>query len=166
MQASLWAERPRARPWASTQHLYCWVGLWPQNSCSGKRLLRRRAIRKLNSKLYRSVFFLTRISTNFPLIFAARKINHVLLYSCQKVLVYSCPESTHVLLSKVLLSKIEEDDGEDHEEGDDAEDDLQPLLELTTEGDGTEAALPEQGGVVLMVMMVVVRHCPLLQDRV
>ena len=73
---------------------------------------------------------------------------------------------TLVLLSKVLLSKIEEDDGEDHEEGDDAEDDLQPLLELTTEGDGTEAALPEQGGSVLMVMMVVVRHCPLLQDRV
>ena len=75
-------------------------------------------------------------------------------------------KSTHVLLSNVLLSKIEEDDGEDHEEGDDAEDDLQPLLELTTEGDGTEAALPEQGGVVLMVMTVMMGHWMLFQDGV
>ena len=73
-------------------------GRCAQNSCSGKRLLRRRAIRKLDSKLYRSVFFiLTRMTTNFPLIFAARKINHVLLYSCPHVLL---SKSTHVLLSK------------------------------------------------------------------
>ena len=88
------------------------------------------------------------------------------MYSCQKVLLYSCQKCTHVLLSKVLLSKIEEDDGDDHEEGDDAEGDLQPLLELTSKDDGTQAAFPEPGGAVLMVMMVMVSHCPLLQDRV
>ena len=48
-------------------------GRCAQNSCSGKRLLRRRAIRKFISKLYRRLFFiLTRITTNYPLIFAAR----------------------------------------------------------------------------------------------
>ena len=71
------------------------LGRCTQNSCSGKRLLRRRAIRKFISKLYRRLFFiLTRMTTNFPLIFAARNrkstlvlLSKVLMYSCQ---MYSC----------------------------------------------------------------------------
>ena len=95
--------------------------------------------------------------------YSCQKCTRVLLSKSTRVLL---SKSTHVLLSKVLLSKIEEDDGDDHEEGDDAEGDLQPLLELTSKDDGTQAALPEPGGAVLMVMMVMMSHCPLLQDRV
>ena len=43
-----------------------------------------------------------------------------------------------------------------HQKCDNAENDLQPFLQLTTEDDGIEAALLETGGTVLaMVMMVV-----------
>ena len=39
--------------------------------------------------------------------------------------------------------EIDVDDGGEHEEGDDDEGDLEPLLELASEDDGIEAALLE-----------------------
>ena len=55
-----------------------------------------------------------------------------------------------------LAESVDVDGGEDHEEGEDHDDDLEPLLEFATEDDGVEAALLEAGGTILTVVMVVV----------
>lgn len=54
-----------------------------------------------------------------------------------------------------LAQHIYVEGGEDHEEGEDHDSNLEPLLEFATENDGVEAALLETGGIILMVMVVV-----------
>ena len=46
-------------------------------------------------------------------------------------------------------------DGKDHEDGDDEEEDLAPLLSLALEDNGIETALLKERGAVLVMMMVV-----------
>ena len=53
-----------------------------------------------------------------------------------------------------LAEEIDVGHGKDHEEGDDEEDYLAPLLELATEDDGVETALLEARGTILTVMVV------------
>ena len=60
-------------------------------------------------------------------------------------------------MSLVFLSCefVDVDGGKDHEEGDDEEGNLEPLLEFATEDNGVETALLETGGTILVVTMVV-----------
>ena len=45
------------------------------------------------------------------------------------------------IFGAILPEEIDEDDGKDHEDGDDKEEDLAPLLSLALEDDGIETAL-------------------------
>ena len=57
---------------------------------------------------------------------------------------------------------VDEEDGEDGEAGEDEEGNLEVLLNLTTEVDGVEIALPETGGTVFMMVVVMFGHVFLL----
>ena len=59
------------------------------------------------------------------------------------------------IFGAILPEEIDEDDGKDHEDGDDKEEDLAPLLSLALEDDGIETALLEERGAVLVMMVVV-----------
>ena len=57
----------------------------------------------------------------------------------------------------MLTDGVDEKDGDNHKGREDQEDDLEVLLDLTTEVDGIETALLETGcAVFMMVMMMVV----------
>ena len=60
-----------------------------------------------------------------------------------------------IYLRAISPEEIDEDDGKDHEDGDDEEEDLAPLLSLALEDNGIETALLEERGAVLVVMVVV-----------
>ena len=62
-----------------------------------------------------------------------------------------------------LSEFIDNHNGEDHEGGDDAEEDLQPYLQLPANGDSPQAALLETGGAVLAVMVVMMMFCHYLK---
>ena len=51
--------------------------------------------------------------------------------------------------------EVDEDDGKNHEDGDDEEENLAPLLSLALEDDGIETALFEERGAVLVMVVVV-----------
>ncbi len=51
---------------------------------------------------------------------------------------------------------VDEDDGKHHEDGDDKEEDLAPLLSLALEDDGIETALLEERGAVFVMVVVMV----------
>ena len=56
---------------------------------------------------------------------------------------------------------VDEEDGEDHDDGEGEEGDFAPLLHLATEDDRVETALLESGStvfVVLMMMMMLFGH--------
>lgn len=59
------------------------------------------------------------------------------------------------IFGAILPEEIDKDDGKDHEDGDDEEEDLAPLLSLALEDNGIETALFEERGTVLVVMVVV-----------
>jgi len=51
--------------------------------------------------------------------------------------------------------EVDEANGKNHEDGDDEEEDLAPLLSLALEDDGIETALLEERGAVLVMVVVV-----------
>ena len=65
-------------------------------------------------------------------------------------MVYRLTENYRVLS---LTEEVGGEDEEDHEEGEDEEGDLQPLVHFATEGDGVETLALEAGGVVFVVVM-------------
>ena len=65
-------------------------------------------------------------------------------------MVYRLTENYRVLS---LAEEVGGEDEEDHQEGEDEKGDLQPLVDLATEGDGVETLALEAGGVVFVVVM-------------
>ena len=59
--------------------------------------------------------------------------------------------------SHLLAEEIGGSDEEDHQDGEDEEGDLQPFVDLATEGDGIETLTLEAGSVVVMMMMMAMR---------
>ena len=59
------------------------------------------------------------------------------------------------IFGTLSAEEVDEDDGKNHEDGDDEEEDLAPLLSLALEDDGIETALLEERGTVLVMVVVV-----------
>ena len=57
--------------------------------------------------------------------------------------------------ASISAEEVDEDDGKHHEDGDDKEEDLAPLLSLALEDNGIETALLKERGAVLVMMVVV-----------
>ena len=59
------------------------------------------------------------------------------------------------IFGTLSAEEVDEDDGKNHEDGDDEEENLAPLLSLALEDDGIETALLEERGTVLVMVVVV-----------
>ena len=66
---------------------------------------------------------------------------------------------------QISAEEVDEDDGKHHEDGDDKEENLAPLLSLALEDNGIETALLEERGTVLVMMVVMGGHSEKLRVK-
>lgn len=69
------------------------------------------------------------------------------------------------IFGTLSAEEVDEDDGKNHEDGDDEEEDLAPFLSLALEDDGIETALLEERGAVLVMVVVVGGHSEKLRVK-